>query len=305
MPSMDRKGTDVEAYLLDSIRKRPRRRFGQLIADAQAVHGASRATIAYHLSKLVRFGEVSLLADHTYEAGGSPGTGVVKPIREIRWESSTFIVNSDGSARWIFEEEFRVVLGTLAHQSYFFPEWPRTFSWWSSAPGRVVRVRPADLPSRELSWRYDFMPPLSARRADPQRTVIDAILPHWYDSTGGAKMPRTAGRLPTASVQQRESDEILSQAASFRNRVSADSRLRLAVSIPPEYPAKSFRFRVRVAGEPQLRDLAEEERLSVLSHKTDCQEGFRRYGWMATLSVPNPKLDRNYEITWRTPTRDD
>jgi len=297
----DSRAEPVESFLLRHIRENPGLGFGAIVQAAQAACNVSRATAALHLSRLVRFGDVSLLPDRIYLIA-EPGAPAARAIMELRWSDATVIIHPDGSARHIIQQEFRVVSGQLDHIEFGHAKPLRQFIWWCTAASRASRVPATQAPSRLSTDYIEFAAPLIARKAAWHRFCVAEEMPPWYRM---ACPQRVASRHVAARdepTHEAESIELPSQDRRFGRRLTSDARLRLQMVFPEGYPVGPARCRVRFLTEPGLIDSVEELRLASLGADQGHQDGLRRFGSTLTLSVPRPRLDREYEITWALPT---
>jgi hypothetical protein len=161
----------LDAFLLDQIRQTPGVRFGAILRAAQAARGTPRATAARHLSRLVKWGDVTLLPNRTYLVGEPDAPGA-RAVLEVRWSNIAVIIRPDGGARIISEEELRVVAGRLDHLEFNHPKPPKQFLVWTTAGGRVSQVPAFDAPSRLAMHRIDLASPLTARNSTWHRVCV-------------------------------------------------------------------------------------------------------------------------------------
>jgi hypothetical protein len=297
----DRGTGRIEAFLQSLVKETPGLRFQAIVQAARQAFNISRATAATHLARLVRFGEITRLPDHSYVAGAPPGA-MVRATAEVRWYESIVIIRQDGSARLLTQRELRVLSGQLDHVEFIEPKPPRRIAWWCSIPGRLSVIPASRSVTRLPTHRIDFEAPLTSRDGGWLKVCRNLDLPPRYRM---AYDPGVRNRGPADSRESRyesESVEILSEGRRFGNRLSADAQLRLQVIFPSAYPVGRARSRVRFLTEWDHLDSNEQERLESLSRDELHQDGLRRTGDSLTLSVPHPVLDRHYEIEWGLPT---
>jgi hypothetical protein len=291
----------VESFLIRHVRANPGVRFGAIVHAAQAAQHVPRRTAATHLARLVRFGELILLPDRTYVVG-DPSAPAARAIVEIRWYSVMIVVSPDGTARLFQEREFRVVSGQLDHIEFSTPRPARHFIWWCTATGTSSRISALRSPSHMATDSFEFAPPLVARRAAWQRLCVSLDLPQWFRmayTPSAAQRSRDARDDPTLVS---ESIEVPSQGARFGHQLAPDAQLRLQMVFPERYPIGPTRCRVRFQMEPGRIDSVEEQRLARLRVDESHQDGLRQFGSIFTLSVPQPLLDRSYELELGLPT---
>jgi hypothetical protein len=292
---------EIDSFLIQHIRDNPGTRFGAIVQAAQSSRRISRAAAAKHLSRLVRFGDVRLLPDHTYIIGESTAS-TSRATTEDRWLNQVVIIRPDGSARLVLEQEFRVVLGQLDHLEFVDPKAPRQFIWWCTAAGHLTKLAAMRAPTRLPTHNLGFTIPLTARNPAWQRVCQNLDLPHWYRMAYSPRPRSSTSRGRGEPEHESESITYLSQDRRLGHRLTSDAHLRLQVVLPEGYPVGPARFRVHFVTEPGVVDSAEEMRLAKLGDDESRQEGFRRAQGILTLSVPRPRLDRRYEIEWTLPT---
>ncbi|MCI4324141.1 MAG: hypothetical protein L3K03_09075 [Thermoplasmata archaeon] len=292
---------DVGPFLLQYVQANPGLKFGVILRAAQAARNISRATAARHLSRLVRFGEIVLLPNHTYTVGGAPAS-TTRAMLETRWYDLTVVVQPSGSTQVLIQEEFRVSFGQLDHLDFGWAKPIRKFSWWCTTPGHVSQVPAKRAPSGIPTRRIEFSSPLTARKPEWQRYCLIAHLP---DRHRMSYRPKTGARgVPMARerVWETESIDFSSQDRRFGQRLTPDAHLRLQVAFPEGYPIGPVRSHVRFQTEPDLVDAFEEFRLAALAKVEWHQDGLQTFGSRFILSVPRPLSDRHYEIEWAIPT---
>jgi hypothetical protein len=298
--SGDQEESELDSFLIERIRSSPGVRFGAIVRAASAERKVPRSTTARHLSRLLRYGDVTLLPDRGYHIGELSSTSG-RALLEVRWYDVVAFVLPDGSARMVSQEEWRVVSGQLSHIEFNHPVPPRQFLVWSTAPGRIARIPAIRAPSRLSMDRVDFTTPLTARRSTWQRVCVNVEWPAWYRM---ARSPAASGGRPTRSEPSREfqSIQVPSQGLRFGRRLTSDAQLRLQVVFPAGYPIGPARSRVLFQTEPDRNDPAEEGRLAGLANDEVRRDGLRRSGTTLALSVPRPLVDRHYTIEWALPT---
>ena len=295
-----REPSDLDSYLIERIRSEPGLRFGAIVLAAATERRVPRSTVARHLSRLLRFGDVALLPDRGYVIGESSSSSG-RALLEVRWYDVAAFILPDGSTRMVSHEEWRVVSGQLAHIEFNHPVPPRQFLVWTTAPGRISRIPANRAPSRLSMDRIDFPSPLTARRSTWQRVCVNVEWPLWYRMSRPPAAPgsRTArGEL----LREFQSIQVTSQGLRFGRRLTSDAQLRLQVIFPAGYPLGPARSRVLFQTEPDSHDSAEERRIVGLTGDEVRREGLRRSGTTLTLSIPRPLVDRHYTIEWTLPT---
>jgi hypothetical protein len=293
--------TDTDSFLLQYIRSNPGVRFGALSRATQLACHVSRATATRRIARLVRFGEVTLLPDRTYVAGGST-TPPSRAVMEIHWTDDAVVIRPDGSSRDFVRREFRVVSGQLDHILINHPGPVRQFIYWSTTAGRMKWVPASRTPSRQGKHLFSFAAPLTARTTTWQRMSWTTEFPKLYRMayTPKSGAPRSGAEGETA--RESEAVEFETESRRFEHRFSPEAHLRLQIVFPEDYPIGPARCRVRFGTEPNRFDVIEERRLAKLSGDRWRLDGMRRSGTTLTLSVPQPLLDREYEIEWALPT---
>lgn len=292
----------IDTFLLRHVQSNPGLRFSPLSRAAQAACKVSRATVTRHLSRLVRFGDLVLLADRTYVSGGSSGpTG--RAVLEVRWYDVAIFVQPDGSSRILAQEELRVVSGQLGHLELLLPRPKGRVTWWSTAASRFSQVATVRAHRRRSVPGIVFAEPLTARNMTWQRMCSNIDFPAAYHRMAytPTKNPGSAG---ARDDKAHDSDSIglPSQGRRYGHRIAPDARLRLQVMFPPRYPIGEARCRVSYFGEPNRVDPDEELRLAKAADDSWHQDGLGRFGTTMSLSVPHPLLDRQYGIEWALPT---
>jgi hypothetical protein len=298
---VDAREAHIDSYLLGYIRTKPGLGFSGIVRSAQLECAVSRATAARHLSRLVRFGEVTLLPNRTYVLGETAGSGP-RPTVEVRWAQSTELISADGTCWSVVEQEYRVISGTLDHFDFLRPKPHRHFVWWSTSPSHWVRIPQRRSQGHHGTHRVEFDPPLTSRNATWQRMSLTEEFPREY------RMAQSAGasrRRPTSSREDSEESESLevgAQRSNFGQRLARDARLRLQLVFPEGYPVGAVRCRVNHFTTPDRVDTEEQQRVEALGELPSHSDGLRHSGSTISLSIPRPKLDRRYEIRWGLPT---
>lgn len=293
----------VDSFLIRHIRTNPGLGFGAVIQATQLACRVSRAGAARHLSRLVSLGDVTLLPDHTY-AATEPTALSGRAVTEIRWSDRVVLIHPDGSARILQQREFRVVSGQIDHFEVDHSRGGSQFIWWFTVAGHVSRVPSSHTPTRVSKHRFELATPLTARKSTWIRVCMSEELPKWYRMEATPNATARAPPVPSSQSCGSDSIGISSQAPRFGNRLTPDAYLRLEVVLPEGYPVKSARCRVHSRTEPDRFDSAEEVRLAKLGEAEWRLDGLQRFGSAFTLSVPQPVLDREYEIEWTLPTTD-
>jgi hypothetical protein len=293
--------TSIDGVLLDFVRSNPGVGFGPIVEAVRGARKVSRATAARHLSRLVRFGDLTLREDRTYVVG-EPHSASTRPVVELRWSEAAIIIRSDGSAQALRTQELRVVSGQLSQLEFNHPLPLRRFAWWISVPGRMVRI-PA-IRSHTVMSMHLFRPlrPLAARDSTWIRICRYEEWPKCFELYAGRRSKGRGGWNTAEPRVGNQSIEIPAQDRCFQQRLSADSALRLVLTLPAGYRARPSRCRVRYLLEPDRIDIVEQARITGLSREKSVQAGLRRAGNATTLTIPRPVLDRYYEIEWTLPT---
>jgi len=128
----------IDSFLVRHIRLNPGLRFGAIVQSARVACRVSQATVARHLSRLVRIGELAVRPDRTYSFG-EPAAATARAVLEVRRHDEAVIIDSCGTARGIAQDEFRVISGKLTHLYFIFPKPTRQFILWCSVVSRVSR----------------------------------------------------------------------------------------------------------------------------------------------------------------------
>jgi hypothetical protein len=294
-------GASVESYLIKHLGANPGLRFGALVHAAQTACHVSRITVARHLARLIRFGDIAQLPDHTY-CVVEPTAPTQRSTLEFRRSEETYLVLPDGTARDFIHEEFRVNSGKLEHMELNVARSPRMVDWWSTTPSQISDVASIHTPTRMFTLYFEFAKPLIARNATWQTICWSMDLPDWYRMSYASKARSHSARIRHELATEAESIHFASEAPRFAQRLSADALLRLQVVFPLGYPIGPARSRVVFHSEPKRIDTAEDARLMKLSEDDSHQDGLRRIGSKLVLSVPRPRLDRIYKIEWALPT---
>ncbi len=289
---------ELESYLLQRVQRYPGTRFTEIVTAARERYRVSRATVARHLSRLLKFGDIRMSPAGGYVMGNLSGPDV-RPVVEIRRIEEIIFVRPDGSLRSLLHHEFRVVRGTLPYVETAFRRSPRQLNWWcsvgSALPPVVVRK------PESLYYQLRFEPALTAKTSVWQNTWMNLDMPRWY------RMVRPAGsRAPGRAESTRSSTEMESigtfgEGRNFASKPFSDAYLRLQVIFPDGYPAGASRSKVSVLSSPQS-DLAEEARLHDLERDARGVEGLRRWGSSFSMTVRDPVPDRFYEVWWDLPS---
>ncbi len=297
----DTRSGRTESFLVDFVRTHPALRHGAIIRAAQDSCGVSRATASRHLTRLVRFGDLTLLPDRTYVSGDSgapPGMATM----EVRWQERSVIVLPDGSVRIFSQREFRVISGEISFLAFPLSKPPSRFAWWSPVPARLSKVSPKAASGGHLTYYFTLERPFNAKSPAWNFFPLYFDVPRWYRMGQARRFRSRAGPAASDVSSEFESIEVLSEAPLFRQRFSPDAHLRLLVALPHGFPAGRVGLRVRLRSDPYACDRVEESRLARLSEVESTQEGLRRVGEVLTLTVPQPLLDRHYELFWELPT---
>ncbi len=300
-PSWDADPRDVEGFLIRYVRANPGRRFGAITEATQLACHVSYRTAAWHLARLVTYGEIALLRNRTYSIPEAPPSSA-RALLEVRWDSQYVTVGPDGTARELKQQEFRVVSGLLKYREWNYPTRPRHLTWWSTVPGRVVYVPPRVSKNRLNTFRAMFESPLSARDSTWHRAEVVVEMGSWF------RMARASGNggptrgAVSKSVLESEWTGLPSQSSRHGYRFSPDAYLRLQVVLPEHFPVGRVGCHVRFMIDDSRFDPQEEARVAELSKDPSSLDGLRRYGRMLVLSVPQPLLDRRYEIDWGLPS---
>jgi hypothetical protein len=291
----------VEWFLVQHLRAHPGLSFGAIIQAASSECGVSRTTAARYLSQLVRFGEVTLLPNRRYFVGGVDAP-VARPTVETRWYEEVYTLFPDGSAEQYTNQEFRIVSGRIEHLEVNYSRPPEQFEWWTDLPAKASRIPSSREPNRMYSVRLDLAQTLSAREPHWHRLRTNARQARWCRMAQGTWTERGAFEMPKVVTHGTASVQTPSQSRRFSERYSSKGQMRLQVGFPEGYPFGPARVHVRFETESSRTDAAEEARLKSLSEDPMRQEGFRRTASGVSLSVPDPQLDRVYEVEWQLPT---
>jgi hypothetical protein len=291
----------LESFLIDLLREHPGLRFGAIIARTEAACAVPRRTTARHLARLVRYGEVTLAPDRTYALGATEPS-VVRPTLEYRWREDASILERDGSAREVSHYELRVVAGRLDHVEWTMPQSEGYYHIWSSAPGSLTYVPSTHTPTRQRVYVYRFDEPLSARDAGWHRFSMTTRYPHWYRTTRDAVPGKDPGSSAPGSQTETNYISIPSEGRRFGVRFAEGAHLLLQILFPPGYPVAGNGCHVRYLTESDRSDPREEERIARLSAVEGGSEGLRAWESSLSLSVPDPILDRRYELEWGLPS---
>jgi hypothetical protein len=291
----------VDSFLTQLLATSPGLRFGAIVRAAQIECRVSRATAARRLARLVRFGELVLLPDHTYAPAGSGGDRS-RAVVELRWVEQLVTVLPSGAGRVFQHREFRVVSGTLDFFDFAFNRRPQQFSWWLSARGRLNRSARAAAGTPMFSYRIDLESPLTSRKAEWQHLLISGELRDWFRMAKGAPAFPGASGIPDDPAKEFLCSVLPLHGRVYDHRLSPDAFLRLQVTLPERYPVHSPRLRVVWQTDPGRSDRTELVRLQAAARGEDRQDGLRATSTTFTLSVPQPRLDRRYCIEWTLPT---
>lgn len=291
----------IDAFLIQYIRDNPGLRFAAIVRATQGSCQVSRRTAAWHLSRLVTYGDLTLLPNRTYVAG-DPAAPTARAIIEVRFIDGAVTIHPDGSSRVFLQSEFRVTSGRIDHLEFRWPKPSRRFVWWCTADSRWFRAPSAQVPDRVPTDYVRFATPLSSRDHAWQQYRLYADVPQRYSMARGAA---TVLRSKAVQSEVRCESEWLglpNENLRYGHRLTSDAHFRLAVILPEGYPAGPIRCHVRLMPELDRVDSTEEIRVAALGDGEGRQEGLRRYGSMLILSVPRPRLDRRYEVEWALPS---
>lgn len=292
----------IDDYLIAYVRSHPGRRFGDLVRAAQTDLRISRRTCAWHLARLVRFGDLEVGADHAY-AIGNPSAPNSLPIVELRWYDQLHVIAPDGTTDYHVTREFRLLSGRMEHMEVYFDPPARLFSGWSSEPSQYRPVSADEASTGRPAYFIEFAHPLDSRDPRWHRVCFTAEIagehPRFYDPAPSGR----GGRLAPTDPKDRAWIQVPAQDVRFGRRLTSDSILRLQVALPPGYPVGRPRLRVRLLAQLDRFDAAEETRLARMTEGAWNHGGLRRLGSILTLVVPQPLLDRRYEIEWNLPSR--
>jgi hypothetical protein len=292
---------ELESAFRAEIQSRPGLKFGELVGGVQRTQRLSRRTIARHLSRLVRFGDVTLLADHSY-ALGSQGEHAISAEVEYRWEDYTDVIHPDGSALMCSEKEFRMVSGQLDRLEFPLYKPPRLFHWWCTAGGKVSRLPAARSPNSMELYRIEFPTPLTPRDGGWHRYKLSMEFHGIHQMASSPPRASVRRGARAAPPSHSFSATVRSENRTSRIRLSSNAHLRLAVVFPHGYPVDWVRPAIRFGSELGPRDSIEERRVVNLGEEERHSEGLHRTANMVTLSVPRPQMGRNYQIEWALPS---
>ena len=300
-PKLDADTPDIEGFLVRYVRANPGSRFGAITQATQLACHVSYRTAAWHLARLVTYGEITLLRNRTYSIPEAPPSSA-RALLEVRWDSQYLTGYPDGTARELKQQEFRVVSGLLKYREWNYPTKPRQLTWWSTVPGRVVYVPPRLSKNRLNTFRAMFEKPLSARDSTWHRAEVIVEMASWFRMARKASKASPTGGSVSKSVSESEWNGLPSQSSRHGYRFSADAYLRLHVVLPERFPVGRVGYHVRFMLDDSRFDAHEERRLADLTSDRNTLDGLRQYGRILVLSVPQPRLDRRYEIEWRLPS---
>jgi hypothetical protein len=288
----------VDRSLSRYIRTNPGQRFRSIVRASEAECGVSRATVARHLAKLVRFGDVGILPNRTYFVTGQ-AKDVGRPTVEYGDFSSTILIRSDGSSYEEMRRKFRVVSGHLGHFELTNPVTPHYIEWFSSVPARSVSSNNSPSSGFMSPFGLEFRKPITGRVADWQVLQCFGEIPRSYpmvESHGARQRPGVVVRTASAGIY------VPSEGPRLHSHLSKDAVAQLQVLFPPRYPIGRSRVRVQYLTERRMVDAAEEDRLKRLSSDPWQTAGFRKLETGLILTVPGPLRDRRYLIEWTLPT---
>jgi hypothetical protein len=291
----------IEAFLIELIRAHSPLKFGAICSAALTKRSLPERTVARHLARLVRNGEVTIHPDRTYTLP-DPKSPEPRATTESRWMEHVVVLRPDGSAAIFVHQEFRVVSGRITRIEYAHASPLRRFSWWCSVPGLASPIPQALAPSRMSAIAINFATPLTARRSTWEQVCVAEEVPDRFRMAyAGTRRGRTAA---PGTPPEWESEWIgyAQQARRLDHRYSKDAYLRLQVLYPQGYPFRRCRFRVRYSTDPDRTDPSEEGRIASLSKDPLHQNGFRAGLSLYVLSIPRPVIDRRYCLEWELPT---
>jgi hypothetical protein len=299
-PTIDPRGSSsIDLFLQEYVGKHPGLRFGPLVRAARQACGVSQRTAAWHLARLVTYGDLVLLSNRTYVVRGA-APSPPRPVVEVRNYEGMVSMPVDGTSQEFTVKEFRVVSGELDRLEWPVPELARQFVWWGSMPNRLTLNENVRVPTRMRAHVVRFTPPLSSKDPIWHRYQI------YGETARYARMAheRQAGPQGEAGEEftQTEWIGLPRQRELFSYRWAPDAHMRLVVVLPHGYPIGVVRCRVRSLSDPSRSDHDEEARLVELGREEHGQEGFRRSRTVLSVSVPEPQLDLSYELEWRLPT---
>ncbi|MCI4324113.1 MAG: hypothetical protein L3K03_08935 [Thermoplasmata archaeon] len=211
-------------------------------------------------------------------------------------------IRPNGTARLSLEKEFRVISGELDHLEFQLPKALHQFNWWSTTAGRVSKIPASRSPNQLPLHRVDFEAPLAARSSTWQRICVNADLPRWYRMAYAPKARAPSSPSGKERAWEFESIQVVGQNRLYGQRLTPDAHLRLQVVLPDAYPVDSARCRVRFYHGSGAVDSSEEARLAKLGEDEWRRDGFRRLSNTLTLSIPEPLVDRLYQIEWAIPS---
>lgn len=292
----------IDDYLLEFIRTNPGRRFGEIVRAAQAALGISRRSSAWHLARLVRFGDLEVGADHSY-AIGNPSVPNALPIVELRWYDQLHAIEPDGTTRYYVTREFRLLSGRMEHMEVYFDPPARLFSGWGSEASRNRQVSADEASTGRPAYFIEFARPLDSRDPKWHRVCFTAEIPREHPLFQATGPRSSAGPTTLSDRKDRAWIQVPAQDVRFGRRLTSDSLMRLQVAFPLDFPMSRVRLRVRLLAQLDRFDSAEEARLTRFGEGAWDLGGLRRLGSIVTLVVPQPLLDRRYEIEWTLPTK--
>jgi hypothetical protein len=289
--------TSLDSFLVEHIRRNPGLRYGAICKVAQTAFGVSRATVTRHLSQLVRFGDLVVRPSHQYDAKDTT-IERARPLLEVRWRDETTVIYPDGTARVSLDQEFRVVSGELRHFDFDLPRPYRNVVWWCTAPSVLRQVPSNAVQEPRGTHRTEFVPPVSSRDKTWHRiTLAHESIRRPYLRLP-PKTPVGGHAAPIVTRRNSESTYVNAQRVNFAQRFALNAILRLQVVLPESLSIRSATFRVLPTSSTDQVDSAEQGRLLALGRILRGHSGFRKSNSTITLSVPDPKLNRIYEILW-------
>ncbi|MCI4322572.1 MAG: hypothetical protein L3K03_00870 [Thermoplasmata archaeon] len=301
--SLDGSPRGIEAFLLQYVRAHPESRWQDIVSAACGGLRVSRSTVARQLKRLVQFGDLAVLPNGRYSPPEAREARSPILIETRLWEWTT-VVHGDGSA-WEHEtREFRVLAGRVSRYRLNFNGPFQNLQWWFSSPTQLRWLPVGSQEPRLPVAEFTFDPALSARDARWERLSRGNDAIHRFRMYQGAVTPFSTDRSSATSPYEFESVGLEGLPIPGRSGPpEATPLLRVHLVLPQGYPFHGADFMVHAVGDVRRVDAEEQARIVHLEKNSGGQDGFLVHGSTFTLSIPAPKLDRQYVVRWGLPTR--